>query len=456
MNVPMPQKNTIWERVARAADKCLRLACEKAFPVVTLGEVSQVLSGGTPSTERADFWDGEIVWITPKDLGKPRAVEVDQAERTITRLGSESSSARVLPKGTVLLSSRAPIGHVGIAGRPLATNQGFKNIVCGKSLNNRYLFHILRGSIDELAAQGRGNTFMEIPGKVVKDFRVPLPPLPVQEAIAIFLDTLYIKLSGTHVRLPELPPPLTDQRKLIVTLDAIAPRVQEMRQLRDDAIAEREALLPSEIKTIFESGKRSGWKKSRLGDYVVDDCYGTSQKVNDDPAGIPVLRMGNIQNGRLDLRRLKYLHLDENDRRKLLLRQGDLLVNRTNSAELVGKSAVFNCDGDYAFASYLIRLRLDLDKADPYLVAYFINSPVGRAYMFSERRQMTGQANVNATKLKALPIALPPLVEQRRITSHLDALAHQVDMLRRLQFESAVELDALLPSILSKAFNGEL
>jgi len=166
--------------------------------------------------------------------------------------------------------------------------------------------------------------------------------------------------------------------------------------------------------------------------------------------------MGNIQNGRLDLRDLKYLDLSDKDRAKLILAEGDILVNRTNSAELVGKCAVFGLDGEYAFASYLIRLRLDKARAKPRLVASYINSPAGRAYMFSERKQMTGQANVNATKLKALPITLPPLPEQRRIVGYLDDLQAKVDALRRLQAETAAEIDALLPSILDKAFKGEL
>jgi type I restriction enzyme S subunit len=166
--------------------------------------------------------------------------------------------------------------------------------------------------------------------------------------------------------------------------------------------------------------------------------------------------MGNIQHGRLDLHDLKYLHIAEKDRERFLLKRGDILVNRTNSAELVGKCAVFDTAGDYAFASYLIRLRLDTETAEPQLIASYINSPTGRAYMFSERKQMTGQANVNATKLKALPIALPPLAEQRRIVSELEELWSKVDALRKFHTQTAAEIDALLPSVLDKAFKGEL
>ena len=166
--------------------------------------------------------------------------------------------------------------------------------------------------------------------------------------------------------------------------------------------------------------------------------------------------MGNIQNGHLDFRDLKYLHLTQKDRGKLLLERGDILVNRTNSAELVGKCAVFESGRECSFASYLIRLRTDKLQAEPRLVAAYINSPLGRAYMLAEKTQMTGQANVNATKLKALPIALPPIQEQRHIVSELDALEVEVEALKRLQAETAAELNALLPAILDRAFKGEL
>lgn len=255
----------------------------------------------------------------------------------------------------------------------------------------------------------------------------------------------------------EIPlPPLAEQRRVVARIEALAAQIHEARTLRHQAAEEAEALVANQIKALFEHGQSSGWKAGCLGNYVVDDCYGTSEKTHDDNSATPVLRMGNIQNGRLDTRDLKYLHIAEKDRAKLLLKRGDTVVNRTNSAELVGKCAVFDLDREFAFASYLIRLRLDTENAEPRLVASYINSPAGRAYMFSERKQMTGQANVNATKLKALPIALPPLAEQRRIVAELDALQAEVDALKRLQAETAAELDALLPAVLDRAFRGEL
>lgn len=255
----------------------------------------------------------------------------------------------------------------------------------------------------------------------------------------------------------EIPlPPLKEQRRIVARIEELAAKIVEAQKLRRQAAEEAEALISTEISRLFKKGEKMGWIKGQLRDYVVDCCYGTSEKTTDDTLGTPVLRMGNIQNGRLDLSDLKYLYLNDKDRERLLLNKGDIIVNRTNSAELVGKCAVFDIEEEYAFASYLIRLRLDINKADPKLIALYINSPLGREYMFNERKQMTGQANVNAKKINALPIALPPLDEQRRIVAHLDELQARVDSLKKYQARTAAEMDALLPSVLDRAFKGEL
>ncbi|MCL4476241.1 MAG: restriction endonuclease subunit S [Nitrospirae bacterium] len=249
-------------------------------------------------------------------------------------------------------------------------------------------------------------------------------------------------------------PPLSEQRWIVARIEQLTAKIEEARRLRRQAAEEAEALFSTEIVALFSKGEDSGWVKNTLGEYVVDCCYGTSEKTTDDDSGTPILRMGNIQGGRLNYYDLKYLHLGETERSRLLLKRGDILVNRTNSAELVGKCAVFDKDAEFAFASYLIRLRLDTTRANPNLVAAYINSDAGRAYMFRERKQMTGQANVNSTKLRALPIVLPPISEQRRIVAYLDDLHARVDSLKRLQTDTAAELDALLPSVLDKAFRG--
>jgi type I restriction enzyme, S subunit len=308
----------------------------------------------------------------------------------------------------------------------------------------------------QIADEKEGSAQPNVNGDKLTALKIPFVERGQQRAIAEFLSCVRQRQDGEPIELPELPRPLAEQRRIVARIEELAAKINEVRGLREKAAEEAERLIANEIKARFDRGRKSGWRCGTLADYVLDDCYGTSEKTTDDDSGTPVLRMGNIQNGRLDLQELKYLHVAEKDRAKFLLKRGDILVNRTNSAELVGKCAVFDVAGDYAFASYLIRLCLDTEKADSRLVAAYINSPTGRAYMFSERKQMTGQANVNATKLKALPIALPSLAEQRHIVSELDILQAQVDSLKKLQAETTAELDALLPSILDKAFKGEL
>lgn len=251
-------------------------------------------------------------------------------------------------------------------------------------------------------------------------------------------------------------PPLDKQRRIVTRIDELVTKIQIASGLRKQAISDSAGLVGAAVFALFSEGAKKGWVEGKLGDYVTDDRYGTSTKATDDKSGTPVLRMGNIQNGRLDPRDLKYLHLSENERARLLLEKGDILVNRTNSAELVGKCAVFDLDGEHTFASYLIRLRLDTARCEPKLVAAYINSPTGRAYMFDQRKQTTGQANVNAPKLKAMPICLPAMTEQRRIADYLTNLRAKVDALRNLQAETSPEIDHLLRSVLDKAFKGEL
>lgn len=168
---------------------------------------------------------------------------------------------------------------------------------------------------------------------------------------------------------------------------------------------------------------------ANLGDIVSVIEYGTSQRCDvDENVGIPVLRMGNIQDGRLDLVDLKYCKKDTEIGR-LLLRDGDLLFNRTNSPELVGKSAVFREGGEYSFASYLIRVRLRPVLALPEYVNYWINSAWGRAWASLAKTDGVSQSNINGSKLALLPIPLPPIEEQQEIVRRVQQVLEQIDTL---------------------------
>ncbi|MFD7426225.1 restriction endonuclease subunit S [Streptomyces sp. NPDC059818] len=200
------------------------------------------------------------------------------------------------------------------------------------------------------------------------------------------------------------------------------------------------------------------WSVRPLGDLCSLIEYGTSAKAHSEPSGgdVPVLRMGNIQNGRLDWGNLKYLSGGQDGIDKLLLNDGDILFNRTNSAELVGKAAVYRAvNGPATFASYLIRCRT-WPGVDPDWVALCINSAEGRRYINSVVSQQVGQANVNGTKLSSFPIMLPPSNEQTRIVRNAEEWNDSVARAGALVAQSLKWAGHLRQSVLNRAFTGAL
>lgn len=156
-----------------------------------LGDVCTIVSGTTPKSDHPEYWDGDINWITPAEL-TDESDTIFESQRKITQQAVSDSSLKPFPAGTVLLSSRAPIGKVAIAGVEMYCNQGFKNLICSDVIYNRYLYHFLKGKTDYLNSLGRGATFKEISKSIVEGIEIPLPPLDEQRKIAAALD----KVSG--------------------------------------------------------------------------------------------------------------------------------------------------------------------------------------------------------------------------------------------------------------------
>ena len=147
-----------------------------------LGEICRIVSGSTPNTGIPEYWGGNLKWVTPAELDdKSRAI--NDTKRTITGLGATKTGLTPLPAGTVLLSSRAPIGKVAITGCEMYCNQGFKNLICSDSINNKYLYWFLKGKTRYLNSLGRGATFKEISKKIVADIEINLPDIEEQEKI---------------------------------------------------------------------------------------------------------------------------------------------------------------------------------------------------------------------------------------------------------------------------------
>lgn len=168
----------------------------------------------------------------------------------------------------------------------------------------------------------------------------------------------------------------------------------------------------------------------KVRNFLLSYQYGLSSKATEEPIGTPMLRMNNINNSELDIDDLKYISIDNEQKPKTLLDKGDLLFNRTNSKELVGKTAVFELEGEYTFASYLIRLKLDSEKANVNYINFLFNSPIGRVQIDMISRQVLGQANVNAQELQDFIFPLPDLKTQNQIVADVMSIKEEANALK--------------------------
>ena len=154
---------------------------------VSIKEIGTVVGGATPKTDHDEYWGGSYRWITPAELDADSGYIYDSV-RKLTKAGVESCSLQEIPVGTVILSSRAPIGKVAIAGNTFYCNQGFKNIICKEGITPRYLYTVLLLNVEHLNSLGRGATFKEISKGIVENIRIPVPPIELQEQFAAFVE----------------------------------------------------------------------------------------------------------------------------------------------------------------------------------------------------------------------------------------------------------------------------
>lgn len=198
----------------------------------------------------------------------------------------------------------------------------------------------------------------------------------------------------------------------------------------------------------------SDWKWLPLGEFITEAQYGLSTKANTE-TGVPLLRMTNQENGRITARDLKFVELDEKDKTKFKVEVGDILFNRTNSFELVGRTAMFDLPGDFVFASYLIRLRTKPDKLLPeFLTLYFVGEATQRRLKSIATRAVS-QSNISATRLKGFPIPLPPLPEQKKIAHILSTVQRAIEAQERI-IQTTTELKkALMHKLFTEGLRNE-
>ncbi len=158
-------------------------------------EIGEVVAGGTPSTKIDSYWNGEISWITPKDLSNYSGKYISKGERNISKEGLDNSSAKLMPKNTVLLSSRAPIGYIAIASNDLTTNQGFKSLICYETVcHYEYFYYWLKLHVNYIIQNSSGSTFKEISASTFKNLKIELPSLEEQYTISSILKKIDDKI----------------------------------------------------------------------------------------------------------------------------------------------------------------------------------------------------------------------------------------------------------------------
>lgn len=312
--------------------------------------------------------------------------------------------------------------------------------------------HVVRGS-DRFYFKDASVLWMKQTAEVSSEFinlwlKSPLFFEQLDRGNGATVDTLTIqKLQSVEINLP----PLSEQHRIVGILDEAFEGLATAKANAEKNLHNARALFESHLQSVLRSKK---WKWKTLGELCDDVEYGSSAK-SKAKGGVPVLRMGNIQDGRLDWENLVYTD-DKTEIKKYLLKYNDVLFNRTNSPELVGKTAIYKSEMPAIFAGYLIRIHRKEDLLDADYLTYFLNSPIAFDYGKTVMISSVNQANINGTKLKGYPIPAPSLSEQKTIVASLDALSEETQRLESIYQQNLAALDALKKSLLHQAFSGEL
>lgn len=257
------------------------------------------------------------------------------------------------------------------------------------------------------------------------------------------------QLENFEVAIPKLP----EQKRIVAIIDEAFEGIDRAIANTEKNLTNAREIFENYVNTVFTQ-KGNGWENKKLGDICENVEYGSSAK--SQPQGeVPVLRMGNIQNGIIDWNNLVYT-TDQEEINKYLLKKNDVLFNRTNSDIHVGKTAVYKGERPAIFAGYLIRIHRKEELIDADFLNFYLNSCLAREYGKSIMSRSVNQANINGTKLKGYPISLPPIAVQQQIVEKFSFLLIETQNLEVIYRQKLAALNELKQSILQKAFTGEL
>ncbi|WP_194744023.1 restriction endonuclease subunit S [Thermaurantiacus tibetensis] len=385
------------------------------WPLHRLGELCDIIGGGTPSRERPEYFGGDIPWITPTDVTKGCARYLDRGAEAISELGLKNSSAKLIPPRSVLLTTRATIGFTAINTVPVTTNQGFANLVCGPHIWPEYLAYWLEWSRDRLVELASGATFKEINKSTLKRLPIPLPPLE-------------------------------EQRRIVAILD----RAASLRRRIEAARARARALIPALFLETFgdPATNPKGWPDVTLGAVLgAPLSYGSMIRPNANETGWLDIRVANIKAGRIDCTDRKFVELAPENLDRHALQDGDIVLARAIGSEAhLGKCAVVYPGNErWAYDSHVMRIRLDPDRISPLWLHALMNTEGGKRRLLQRSRASAIQHNINTKEVAAFTFGLPPLPLQKAFAeqvARIEALARRLDAAESSAGQLAASLSA--------------
>ncbi|WP_460374053.1 restriction endonuclease subunit S [Methanocalculus sp. MC3] len=388
-----------------------------------LGEIGDIFSGSTPSTSDSENFAGNIPWITPADLSNHGSMYIERGKRNLSEKGLNNSSATLLPKGAILFSSRAPVGYVAIAAKPLTTNQGFKNLVLKKDdILPEYVCYYLRANTKLAEKYASGTTFLEVP-------------------------------ASRFAQIPISIPPLETQRKIVAILE----KAETTQRLRAEADALTQDLLQSVFLEMFgvPSIKSTDWPFERLGNVIgVTSGHGFKfEEYSDD--GIRLLRINNVSFGDINWEQVAYLPFEYGDNfPNLVLKKDDILM-ALNRPILGNRLKVGMMDEEDATAILYQRVgRIDILDEERVNRQYLFHLLRTRYFLSELSARLSGsdQPYINPTAMVKIKIPLPPIAIQKMfadIATSIQLVYNNGDMSRN-------KMEILSKVIIDRAFTGEI
>ena len=371
---------------------------KKGWIYKKIKDVGEVIGGTTPNTSNPAFWGGDIHWISPAELHGEHYLY--DSVKKITKEAVKAKSLKQLPVGTVILSSRAPIGKIAINKIPMYCNQGFKCVICGPELYNEYLYWWFYGKKEYLNSLGTGATFPEISKTVVENINIPLPPL-------------------------------SEQRRIVERLDAAFAHIDELKAKAEKQLNEARQLFQAEL---TESMKpKEGWEEKTLPDISenLDNVRKPVTKKNRNSGIYPYYGASGIVD-----------YVDD------YLFDEDLLCISEDGANLLMRTypIAFPVSGKIWVNNHAHVLRFKEIITQRYVEYYFAGIKLDD--------YITGAAQPKLTQgaLNRIAIPIPSLSAQQRIVAHLDALNENVRKYEEIQRKTIAECDALKQAILREVF----